>query len=252
MDNYQKERELVQTISFRTQNFFIETAKKFSEFLFETSYSTTARTIFEIGTFHTIARIIKLSSRERTVISYDYFNFDTLSTKYPIIPKTIQLLSELITTIKHDIPKSEIKSMWKITYEILEKILNLIIIDFKEEILKSFLEKIEATTYSESLRRKITKHIPLNEEEKKTIEQILLFGITNLDAILEKLHAERTNSKKISLNSLKLWLLLCIASLIKISILVENTKSEILKKRIKLTLRDIHSTLRKVKVTFDQ
>lgn len=240
----ENERKLVDTVSFRTQAFFRQMMKKFAEFLFKTKYSVLSRTVFEVGTLDLLANLAKLTFLERKILLqnsiFDSVNpqimfhvLDTLDIFSSVFAKISQLTDSKMKN------KHSISELWKIMYDNMEKILDFVLARFSEELILVFESDNESLYISEKMRRKISKKLPFKDEDIVILEKILWNGDIDSSIIFRKI----VNFS--SVESLKLWLWVQVALLIKLIILLEHKRRSSDIKAFKMLLYSVQNSLKK-------
>jgi len=221
------ERKLVDTISFRTQSFFRRVVKKLAKFLFGTRYSILSRTIFELGTLELIGNLAKLTSKDREILVTEGYIFDLPDS---LLVRVINKIASIMTNLPYLENKKSIDELWKVVYNITERLLDFSIERFPLELLESLKEE-ERFHISGNIKHKITKHLNFAQSEIDFLNKILWEGDINSAKVIKKLID--FSSKE----SLKLWLLVDIALLIKLAILVEQRQVD--KRAFRIILDDI-------------
>jgi hypothetical protein len=243
---FRKERKLIDTVSFRTQAFFRQVTKKIAEFLFKTRYSVLSRAIFEVGSLDLIANLAKLTSLERKIlVEKNIFGIPSSPIIRQVlnISNTIHLVSTKIFQLKDNRilkNKQAISDLWKIIYNNIEEILNFILARFSEELILVFKSDDESLFISNKVREKITNNLPFKEEaEIGILNEILWNGNINSRKVFKKIVDFS------SIESLKLWLWLEVALLIKLVILIEYRRRYPDIKAFKILLYNIQDSLEK-------
>jgi hypothetical protein len=236
-------RKLIDTVSFRTQAFFRQIMKRLAEFLFKTRYSVLSRTVFEVGTLDLIANLARLTSLERRILVESYIFDAPSSLMMRQVLNTLSVVSSTfvkISQLKDDKAfknKQTVNELWKIIYGNIEKILNFALARFSEELILVFKSDDESLHISDKVRKKITNKLPFKEEEVAILDEILWDGNINSRKVFKKIVDFS------SIESLKLWLWVEVALLIKMLILIDYKKRSSDVKAFRMLLYDIQDSL---------
>ena len=249
---YDRNLELDRTISFRTQPFFYELTHIFSKYVLNTSYSSVARVIYEVGTIQILSEFLYFSSQERQILAsgeyaQNYFNELCYSSR--------ELIIHVNEIFRYFFPfeKYKVKLFWQLTYEILQELLEFLFFRFGNSLLRIVSDDTVSVALSRDIMNKIFARYEAVDRSLKEITQKILFSKkVETSSFLKKL----LNRKGSSVESLKLWLAMIFAAIIRINFeisKIEQTEErELLKRKFLQILKDKEMEVKKVLQTFEK